>query len=412
MKRILVLVIIVVVAVCIDENEGKIIDVKDYGAKGDGKTLDTSSIQKALNACQEAEPSSEEPCTVRFPSGGTYVTGSLVINSSNTIVMIEKYAAIQASIESVDYGLVGPLPSYPVRAHHNSSPRLAAVLSATRVYNISIEGGGRIDGKGEQFNANTRNNATHSLQNPCVLEFLWCDGITIQDVRIENGAYYHIHPYASHNVLIDHVTIRGLAHNADGIDPDSCSQVTISNSHITTSDDHISLKSGLGQEGISFNTPTTQVLIFRNSFGPGSGVAIGSEMSGGVRDVSVLNNTFSQTVNVLRFKACPHYGGVVQNVSYSDNTFSDASTSIFVNMNYECTSQSPLIPNPLFSNIQIDHLSGNAVQIADIQCLPQCCLYWRFSNIFISKYLVAYQPCSNLTLPTFLNCTPSPSSCF
>ena len=387
-------------------------NVRDFGAVGDGKNNDGPSIQRAFASCAAASPSPEDPCVVIFPEPGRYLTGSVQFLSSNTVLHIEPLAAIDGSTLASDYGLTGPLPSYPVQNGHNSNPRFQALVSASGLQNITVEGGGIINAHGRGFGENPLNNQTHGIyQRPCVLEFLDCANVLVRHVKIEDGAFYHVHPYNCSNVTVDSVVIAGVYHNADGVDPDSCTGVLISNCDILTSDDSISLKSGKGSEGLSYGVPTTDVRITGNRFRVGSGVAIGSEMSGGVRNVSVDNNVFDATGNVLRFKSCPGYGGVVEDISYINNTILLGASAVYIDMHYECSPPNASLPDPVFRDISVSNLRGDSAEAGMFKCLKGGCYDWRMTDVVFGKHILGYQPCLNIVNSTCDNCIPHPG-CF
>ena len=195
------------------------------------------------------------------------------------------------------------------------------------------------------------------------------------------------------------------------MDPDSCTNVLIQNCNILTSDDNISLKSGKGAAGVAFNVPTTNVRITGNRFIMGSGVAIGSEMSGGVHNVMVDNNIFDTTGNVVRFKSCPNYAGIVENVSYVNNTILAGASPIFIDMHYECSNLNTTIPDPVFRGIVIDNLHGDAAQAGYIACLNGACYDWQMNDVVFHKHILGYIPCENITKTVFNNFKPQPS-CF
>ena len=388
------------------------LNIRDFGAIGDGKAYDGTSIQRALASCAAASPTWDSPCTVLAPSPGVYLTGSLEILSNNTALRVSAGAVLLGSTSAAHFGITGPLPSYPVRSHHNSSPRFQALVSAARLANVSVEGGGTIDARGRAFSENPENNATREYQRPCVLEFLYCAGVAVEGVRLLDGAYYHVHPYASRGVRVEGVRIEGFYHNADGIDPDSCSDVEIRGCDVATGDDCVSLKSGLGSEGVAFGVPTERVVIANNTFRVGSGVAIGSEMSGGVRQVRVAGNRFDAVVNVVRFKSCPHYAGVVENVTYSNNTLRAGVTAVYVDMHYECASDpNATLPDPLFRDVRVQGLEGDSVAAGTLMCLQGGCDAWVFEDVRFHKHLLGYVPCENVTNSVCQNCSPIPS-CF
>jgi hypothetical protein len=152
---------------------------------------------------------------------------------------------------------------------------------------------------------------------------------------VQNSPSWQIHPVYCENVTIDNVTVfapgRG-APNTDAVDPDSCRNVRISNCHFSVGDDCIVIKSGYNEDGRRVGIPCENIVIANCTFAEGhGGVVIGSEMSGSVRNVTVVNCVFDGTQRGLRVKTAPGRGGVIEYFRASNlvmRNISDAAFSV------------------------------------------------------------------------------------
>jgi len=176
------------------------------------------------------------------------------------------------------------------------------LINARDLTDLTIVGGGTIDGSGAAFWGND--------PRPRLVVLERCQRVVIQGVTFQNSPSFHIVPSNSQDVLIDGVTILAPpdSPNTDGIDPSSSVRVTISNCYIDTGDDNVALKASGG--------PTSQVLVTDCTFLHGHGMSIGTGLRGGVSNVTVQRLTFDGTTNGLRVKANRSSGGVVSYISY------------------------------------------------------------------------------------------------
>jgi len=149
-----------------------------------------------------------------------------------------------------------------------------------------------------------------------MVEFNRCRNVLIDGVTIRNAAFWSVHPVLSTNVTARGVTIDNpVGANADGIDPECCTDVSIENCSFETGDDCISLKSGRDHDGRRLATPCQNVLISGCHFSSErSAVSCGSESSGGVRNVFVENVTADSVFRLFRIKTNTQSGGVHENI--------------------------------------------------------------------------------------------------
>jgi polygalacturonase len=294
-----------------------------YGAIGDGKTLNTIAIQKAIDACAAAGGG-----TV-LVSGGVFLTGPLFLKS-NIVFEVAVGATLQGSPNFSDY------PSMAGRWEGLDRTIYASLLTGTDLENVTIQGRGTLDGNGaiwwDAFHKTMALRTQLGLQarepdNPPGSPLAWprarminlyrSKNIVIRDLSITNSPSWNIHPVDCENVLIDGVSIVNpkMSPNTDGIDPESCRNVRIANCYISTGDDCIVLKSGYKYIPDHPFAPCDGVVVTNCYFGFGhAGVGIGSETAGGVRNVAVSNCVCDGTTRGLYIKTARGRGNVIEDV--------------------------------------------------------------------------------------------------
>lgn len=372
---------------------GEKLNVLDYGAVGNGVALDSAAVQRAIEAALLLPGAN----CVLFPTGYVFLMGSIFVQSaSNLALVVEAGAELRGSTNSSDYALVDALPSYPVTTSQNSQPRYAALISFIDSTNVSLAGGGVIDGNGAAWwEAFKRGKLGH--QRPPLVEALYCNGVTVRQVTMRFSAMYAVHPYACSNVLIEDVTVFNPpgSPNTDGIDPDSCDGVIIQRVTVTSGDDMISCKSGASWPGVSFGRPTRNVLVQDSLFLSGAGLAIGSETSGGIFDVVFRNNTLLTTANGVRLKTCPSYGGGITNVTYDGLALEAGGVAVYVNMKYECDTVNSSIADPVIAQLMLANISGHVAGAGSLYCLPNdACHDWSFQNVHLASDVTATWLCT------------------
>jgi polygalacturonase len=288
------------------------LNVRDFGAKGDGATKDTAALQRALDRCAVLGGGE-----VLMPAGN-YLTGAIQLRS-NTLLRLEKDAVLMGSGEMADY------PVTEVRWEGKWIQGHIALVYAIDATSIGVEGPGRIEGNAALGGRPARGATTGepSYRHPALMEFLRCDGLHLKDFSTAYQHMWNVHPTGCRNVLIEGLTIRSNTGNGDGIDIDSCRHVRIERCDIATGDDCISLKSGRGAEGYALLQTTEDVSIADCTFADNifACIGIGSETSGGIRDVRVERCKFTQTgKNTCAFyiKTRPGRGAFLENIVGND----------------------------------------------------------------------------------------------
>lgn len=272
-------------------------NVRDFGAAGDGQTKDTVAFQKALDTC--AVNGGGE---VIVPAGN-YLIGSVQLGYRTTL-RLETNCCIIGSSDTNDY------PMLDIRWEGRWQPGRRALIYAANVDHIGIVGPGRIEG----------NPAVARPQNPrgvVVLEPINCNHVRWEDFTVTQGGNWATHPTYCRGVLIKNLKITG---DRDGIDVDSCMNVRIENCSIDTGDDCISLKSGRGMNGARIGKPTENVLISNCTMNGRhfASVGIGSETSGGIRNVRIEHcRMMSRTFGVY-IKTRIGRAGVIEDIEGED----------------------------------------------------------------------------------------------
>ncbi len=336
------------------------LSILKFGAVPDGNALNTKSINTAIETCNKKGGG-----VVLVPSG-LWLTGPIVLKS-NVNLHLAAGATLLFTADKTEYPLVEAnwegLPQM-----RNQSP-----VSATGATNIAITGKGIIDGNGDAWRAVKKDKLTESqwkkliasggvlsvdqktwypsekfmkgskmpanpgLINPrkddhfyeSIKDFLRpnlvlltnCKYVLLEGVTFQNSAAWCLHPLMSEHLTVRNVFVRNpwYAQNGDGIDVESCKNVLIENSVFDVGDDGLCMKSGRDAEGRKRAMPTENVIIRGCTvYASHGGFVIGSEMSGGARNIYVSNCTFIGADIGLRFKTTRGRGGIVENIFIKD----------------------------------------------------------------------------------------------
>jgi polygalacturonase len=354
-----------------------------YGAKADGVTLNTKSINTAIDEC------SRKGGGIVVVPAGFWLTGPVVLKTGVNL-HLKKGALLQFSSDFNQYPLVkGNWEGLPQM--RNQSP-----VSANNATNIAITGFGIIDGNGDAWRMVKKDKLTESqwkklvasggltsedgktwyptaktekgskLKNPgeitpdktpefyeSIKDFLRpnllvltsCKNVLLEGVTFQNSPAWCLHPLMCENLTIRNVYVKNpwYAQNGDGIDLESCKNVVLENSTFDVGDDGICIKSGRDEAGRKRGMPTENVIV-RNCtvYHAHGGFVIGSEMSGGARNLYVDNCTFIGTDIGLRFKTTRGRGGIVENIFISNIAMKDiVGEAILFDMYY--AAQDPIV---------------------------------------------------------------------
>ena len=272
-------------------------NVRDFGAIGDGTNKDTAAFQRALDACAISGGGE-----VLVPAG-KYLIGSVQIGNRTTLRLAQD-SIITGSADTNDY------PMMDIRWEGRWQPGCRALIYSANVDHTGIIGPGRIEGNPDMA-------APQNPRGSVVLEPIACNDVRWEGFTVTQGGNWATHPTYCTGVKIKNLTIRG---DRDGIDVDSCKNVRIEGCDIDTGDDSISLKSGRGLDGARLAKPTEDVLITRcNLRGRRFAcVGIGSETSGGIRDVRIEHCRLNSHTFAVYVKTRIGRGGVIEDIFGDD----------------------------------------------------------------------------------------------
>lgn len=287
-----------------------VFDARDFGAAGDGRTLDTAAIQKAVDACAKAGGGRV------YLQGGRFLSGTIRLRSHVTLY-VEAGAALVGSTNIDDYPDITPQIVYLYRARFTRS-----LIYAEAAENIGIAGRGLIDGQGEHFPARRGDDKGR----PYILRFSECRNVRVENVSFRDSARWLSHYLACENVTISGVSINSrIRENRDGMDIDSCRDVRISDCSIYSGDDAIVLKA-------TAQRPCQHVVITNCVLSSGaSALKLGTESNGGFEDVAISNCTIYDTGNSgIAVEMVD--GGTLDRVSVSNITMKNVGAPIFIRL--------------------------------------------------------------------------------
>jgi polygalacturonase len=329
------------------------LNVRDFGAQGDGKTKDTLAVQQALDRCSVLGGGE-----VLVPEG-IYLTGALILRS-NTLLRLEEGSTLQGSPDLEDY------PLTQVRWEGRWSKGYIGYLSATDSNKISIIGKGRIMGNTA---IKGRVDRKTQIRNPALLEFTNCKDIHFEDCFTQQNDMWSIHPTYCENITFKNMTVNG---GADGIDIDSCQHVVIDGCNFATADDCISLKSGRGAEGYAILNTTEDVRISNCTFHDlhWACIGIGSETSGGIRNVHVDHcKCLSARTFAIYIKSRPGRGAFIEDIYMNDLEVSGAKAG-FLRFNILDSGKQDEFPVPGDEGIPtIRNFHFNNIRVTDVPTL-------------------------------------------
>jgi polygalacturonase len=320
-------------------------NVRDAGAAGDGRTDDTAALQKALDAAAQAGGGE-----VDLPAG-TYLSGSLVLKSHVTL-HLDKDAVIRGSANPDRYPLI------TARWEGLERPCHRALVSADHAEDIAITGSGTIQGDGGI-------GKLRDPRAPTIVEPIECRNVRVEGITLQSTQIWTLHPVYCQDVTISRVTFATSGWNSDGIDPDSCQRVRIEHCSFSTGDDNIAIKSGKGQEGARIGRPCENITISDCTFMKGtSSIALGSELSGGIRGVRVTNCIFQNGRAALYLKSRAGRGGYIRDV-VAEHLIVGPEPLLEIATDYSANPDSQGIPGVA----GLTHFSE--IRVTDVKCAVQ-----------------------------------------
>ena len=307
-----------------------------YCASGDGKTMNTAALQRALDDCGPGEEV--------FLPRGVYRTGALRLHSDMALCLDEG-AALLGSEDPLDY-----LPKIPSRFEGVEQDCYQSLINlgdmrhdaGPNCRNVLIYGKGTLCGGGQALALNVIQREKELLKDylaslgdkvkECenehtipgrargrLINLSNCEHVRVTGLTLQNGASWNVHMLYSRDIVTDHCVFRSEnVWNGDGWDPDSSEDCTLFACEFHTGDDSVAVKSGKNPEGNLINRPTRRVRVFDCVSEYGLGVAIGSEISGGVEDVRIWDCDLKHSLYGVQIKGTKKRGGYVRSVSVRD----------------------------------------------------------------------------------------------
>ncbi|MBN2520836.1 MAG: glycoside hydrolase family 28 protein [Bacteroidales bacterium] len=373
------------------------VNIADFGAIGDGQTINTNAIADAIQNVIENGGGK-----IIIPRG-IWLTGPIIMKS-NINLFLEEGALILFSDNFDDYPLI------ETSFEGLNTYRCISPIYAKDVENIAITGKGVIDGSGNAWRPVKKSKLTESqwkklitsggvlndkkniwypsekslkgaansemnvpkgdltkedyetfkdFLRPVMVSIVNCKKILLDGPTFQNSPAWNIHPLMCEDIIIKNITVKNpwYAQNGDGIDLESCKNAIVFNCDFDVGDDAICLKSGKNESGRARGIPTENVIIKECIIYHGhGGFVVGSEMSGGVKNIHVSKCTFIGTDVGIRFKSTRGRGGIVENIHISYINMIDIPTEP-IRFNLYYGGRSP-VPEPEEEQVDIDKLAA------------------------------------------------------
>jgi polygalacturonase len=312
--------------------------VNNFGAKGDGTTVDTANIQKAL------DKGAGKHATITFKPG-TYLIGSIFVKSGETL-------EIPKGVKLIGLQKLDAYPLMPTRVAGIEMTWPAALVNVYKQTDVVITGGGTIDGDGSYWwksywdlrkiyePKGLRWASDYDAKRPRLVQVFDSSNVKLDGLELERSGFWTVHICYSHDIVVDHVTIRnnigGKGPSTDGIDIDSSKDVLVQHADIEVNDDALCLKAGRDADGLRVNRPTENIIIRDSVIRAGAAaVTFGSETSGGFRNVEAYNLTAYKGVGSgVLLKSAKVRGGGGENLRIHDLHLTDVRIPIQVNLNW------------------------------------------------------------------------------
>jgi polygalacturonase len=313
--------------------------VNRYGAKADGKTVNTTSIQAAIDAAAKAKG------TVVFETG-EYLTGALFVKSGVEL-------RVDAGVELRGVQDLAAYPVMPTRVAGIEMKWPAALINVYEQNGVKITGKGTIDGDGSVFwdkywkmrreeyePKGLRWAVDYDCQRPRLIQVYKSSDVKVEGLTLKRSGFWTVHICYSRGVTADGLAIRnnigGRGPSTDGVDVDSSSDVLVTHCDIECNDDAICLKAGRDADGLRVNRPTEKVRIIDNTVRAGAaGVTIGSETSGGIRDIHVDGlKAFGPVPAGILFKSASTRGGTIEDIDIRNVSLENVATVLSVTLNW------------------------------------------------------------------------------
>lgn len=316
------------------------LNVRAFGAFGDGVHNDTQAIQAAILCCPDGG-------RVLVPAGNYPVTSLFL--KSNLILELAKGASILGIYDREQIPVLPGQIEYEAEDTYynlgtwegNPLDMYASLLTGISVENVVICGEGTIDGRADFTNWWRNTKEKGRAWRPRMIFLNHCKNVTVQGITVQNSPAWNLHPYFSENIRFLDMKVLGPAnsHNTDGCDPESCKHVEIIGMLFSVGDDCIAVKAGKIYMGKLFKVPCEDIRIRQSLMRDGHGaVTVGSEIAAGVKNLRVERCRFLRTDRGLRVKTRRGRGkdSVLDDIVFSDLEMDGVKAPFVVNSFYYC----------------------------------------------------------------------------
>lgn len=354
--NIYILLIFLFTAQILFAQTNNIFNVKDFGAVGDGKTLDTEAVRKAVSKC------AENGGTVLFPSGD-YLIGSVDLKS-NVDIYIQRGATLWGSTNIKDYEeRVPKLKSY------NDYFLKHSMFYAERVKNISIRGEGAIDGQGASYKITTKKKPERYMNRPFIIRFVECKNVKVEGVTLRNSAMWMQQYLACESLFIHGIKVYNHSNkNNDMIDIDGCKNVVMSDCIGDSDDDALTLKST--SDRITENVTITNCVFSSHC----NAIKFGTESTGGFRNITISNIVIKPSEHPTHIYGVNNGisgitlgmvdGGIVEGIIISDIRIDGPKVPIYMRLGNRGRKHTPNAEQPgvgIFKDIKISNVIASNI---------------------------------------------------
>ena len=321
-------------------HESVLLNVREFGAKGDGKTNDSAAIQAAIMSCPKDG-------TVYLPKG-VYYTTPLFLRSNMTL-FVDEGAVILGNTDRNNYPILpGMTRTTDEKDEYNLSSwegnplnSFASLITAIDVENLDIIGPGTLDGNAQNSDWWVNQKVKRGAWRPNTLFLCRCKNVRVQNITVQNSPSWTVHPYYCENLSFLNLYIYNPSDspNTDGLDPESCKDTLVLGTTISVGDDCMAIKSGKYYMSLMHHKPTENIIIRNCKFERGHGsVTVGSEAAGGVKNVRVTQCIFDGTDRGLRIKTRRGRGerSVLDDIIFENIDMNGVHMPFTVNMFYFC----------------------------------------------------------------------------
>ena len=322
------------------EDESFTMNVRQFGAVGDGEHDDTAAIQAAITCCLKKG-------RVLIPAG-EYRVKPLFLKShirlelqKGAVLQLERdrnlFPVLPGMIQSTDEEKDFNLGTW----EGNPLDMFGSLLTGVDVKDIVIYGQGVADGMAQQSDWWENHRVRRGAWRPRLLYLCRCKDVTVQGITFRNSPAWNLHPYFSQELKFLNISVQAPANspNTDGFDPESCKDILVAGAHFSLGDDCIAIKAGKLYMGATYATPCEDIEIVHCLMENGhGGVTAGSEMAGGVKHVRVRDCLMRNTDRGLRVKTRRGRGknGVIDDIVFDHVEMDHVGTPFVVNCLYYC----------------------------------------------------------------------------